>query len=88
MTSHVPPSLQLEEEKADVARQLEHERQARLMQERVNEENLKFAQELTEKNLDRDAHSVSQTRLSSPPPLLPLLFVLFLETICFISAEV
>lgn len=49
----------MEEEKADVVRQLEHERQARLMQERVNEENLKFAQELTEKNMDRDSHSVS-----------------------------
>ena len=47
--------LQLDEEKADLARQLTHERDARLLQERINDENLKFSQKLSES----DPHNTS-----------------------------
>lgn len=39
---------QLEDEKDDLTRQLEHERQARLFQEQLNEEQLKFQRTITE----------------------------------------
>ena len=49
---------QLEEEKADMARQLTHERDARLLQEQINDENVKFSQKLSQSELQQNSVSV------------------------------